>query len=171
MSDETIYGFNKADTSELLNLIGNRDIEYPEMQTPGGTTGGGKSGHCVLPGGAPAATYSVSTPISGGTFTNSVTPGVTGGFKLQWALTGLDATHVQAVRTLEPVSPLYNPLPIPLPNDAVVQWKENVDGFKMIDTWICGTGVAGPIVDTPTTGDPVSGGSSKSIGMGYSLEV
>lgn len=136
-----------------------------------GSGSGGKSGHCVLPQGSPAAEYSTSISL-GGTITNSVTPGRTGGYKLKWAVTTYDATIAVATRTLELVSPLYNPLPIALPNDAVVQWKENDDGFKMIDTWICGTGVSSPGGGAnPNPGDPVNGGSSKSVSMGYTMDV
>lgn len=165
--------FNDNDTRGILDLlegVGGMSI-IGGSRPPKSSPVAAKSGHAVLPSGAPAASYSVSTPISGGTQTNSIRPGVTGGFKLEWALTGFDATQVNALRTLELVSPLYNPLPIALPSDAVVQWKENVDGFKMIDIWICGTGVAGPISVGGDISDPVNENSSKSISMGYTIGV
>lgn len=37
--DDKIYGFNKDDTIELLNLIGNADAEFPEL-SPNGISGG-----------------------------------------------------------------------------------------------------------------------------------
>lgn len=168
--DESTYGFSKQDAEALVGGgVHSIETEIPEFAGSGGG-GGAKSGHCVLPLGSPAASYSISTPISGGTQTNSIIPGVAGGLKLEWALTGVDATQVVATRTTESVL-LYNPLPIALPNDAVVQWKENVDGFKMIDTWICGTGVAGSISVGGDISDPVSENSSKSISMGYTIGV
>jgi hypothetical protein len=42
--DSGIYGFNKDDTIELLNLIGNSDVEFPEGPfRTGGSGGGGAS--------------------------------------------------------------------------------------------------------------------------------
>lgn len=145
------------------------DVDTIVVKCPSGGDAG-KSGHAVLPNGAPSAVYASSANIGGGSTTTGVRPRPVVAFKLKWEITGTpSALDAFARRTQEAVT-LYNPLPIAIPADAVVQWKENDDGFKMIDTWICGVGIAGPIVG-PNPGDPIGGGSSKSISLAYVLGI
>lgn len=62
--DEPVYGFNRNDTIELLNLIGNEDGTFSEIATPGG--GGSSIKHAFAPsGGIPAATNGTSVLIPG----------------------------------------------------------------------------------------------------------
>jgi hypothetical protein len=78
---DAIYGFNKDDTIELLNLIGNGDVEFPEasgnaigcslvMKSPGGGIAA-RSGTTVSSGTCTVWNRSGST-MSAGTQTYSV---------------------------------------------------------------------------------------------------
>lgn len=47
MPDDKTYGFNRADTIELINLIGNADLEFPEV-VPRDIGGGSAVGQGTL---------------------------------------------------------------------------------------------------------------------------
>lgn len=89
---------------------------------------GGAAGLALLTAAAAAATITYSpTPTSLTCPTVSAHP---------FALTSASSATVDTSLTLT----LRNTLPLILPENSIVQWKENQAGQKMIDTWVCGSG-------------------------------
>lgn len=164
--DERTYGFSKQDAYALVSGgVSGGEFEIPDVGPMGSSSSG--AGMAVIQGVTAAATYSTSITIGGLPYTSSILPTLTGGFKLVWSF---DGSRVIITRSTEIVT-LYNPLPIELPYDAVVQYKKNEYGYNMIDTWICGTGVGSSSTVTAPISDAISGGKSPAIDMGYSLGV
>lgn len=120
--DNKIYGFNKDDTIELLNLIGNADGEFPEG--PFGRDIGGGSGGTGL----------AKTPSGGIPARSSITAGVA-----TCTLAELyDDSGTIKIREKSPTESveIYNSTSVTISGGAWIHWK--TDGsYKVIDVDDC----------------------------------
>ena len=118
MPDDKTYGFNREDTIELINLIGNSDVEFTE----------------VVPQNGSSSAMIVWTPISGIPAASMTTTTLTLGSASCYRTTRSGSVVTKG----SDVVTVYNTVTQAIGADSPIQVKLLSTGIWVVDVEICG---------------------------------